>query len=312
MIVPVPGIFEALCWSAVGIRGHADVQGGDAAITGETGAACFFLLSIHPGERASDTFGRIAVHRKGSYMIIFLTSSPTGPLDGSRKVEGIDEKNGFREHLRQFWKEKARCLMIAASPDEAAVNDEMKSWMADTFEKSGLSITTVDLWDGRTTDVSQQTLNSYDVVILGGGHVPTENLFFERIGLREKMRAFHGVVIGISAGTMNSADEVYAQPEMPGEAVDPGYQRFLTGLGLTKTRILPHYQMLQDSMLDGMRLSEEITFEDSYGRTFLVLTDGSYLFCRNGQETVYGEAYVISDGRMEPFCEDGQAKCWNG
>ena len=26
---------------------------------------------------------------------IFLTSSPTGPLDGSRRVDGIDKWNGF-------------------------------------------------------------------------------------------------------------------------------------------------------------------------------------------------------------------------
>ena len=28
-------------------------------------------------------------------MVIFLTSSPTGPLDGSRKVNGLDKKNYF-------------------------------------------------------------------------------------------------------------------------------------------------------------------------------------------------------------------------
>ena len=41
---------------------------------------------------------------------------------------------------------------------------------------------------------------------------------------------------------MNSADIVYSQPEEEGEAVDPAYQRFLTGLNLTKTNLLPHYQ----------------------------------------------------------------------
>lgn len=30
---------------------------------------------------------------------------------------------------------------------------------------------------------------------------------------------------------MNCADTVYAQPEEPGEAVDPDYQRFIPGLG---------------------------------------------------------------------------------
>ena len=38
-------------------------------------------------------------------MVIFLTSSPTGPLDGSRKVNGLDKKNYFVENLRKYWKE---------------------------------------------------------------------------------------------------------------------------------------------------------------------------------------------------------------
>ena len=70
-------------------------------------------------------------------------------------------------------------------------------------------------------------LCAYDVIFLGGGHVPTQNAFFHRIGLREKIRNFDGIVIGISAGSMNSADVVYAQPELPGEAADESYQRFL-------------------------------------------------------------------------------------
>ena len=40
-------------------------------------------------------------------MIVFLTSSPTGPLDGSRKVNGVDEKNQFLLNLKRYWKKEA-------------------------------------------------------------------------------------------------------------------------------------------------------------------------------------------------------------
>lgn len=239
-------------------------------------------------------------------MILFLTSSPTGPLDGSRKVDGLDKMNRFPENLQKYWKEDARCLMISAFPDNDAANDEMQQFFGNTFKKCGFSVAAFDLWDGRTTDYSEETLKSYDVIILGGGHVPTQNAFFHRISLREKMQGFDGVVIGISAGTMNSADVVYAQPEECGEAVDPNYVKFLQGIGLTKTNILPHYQMVKDYYLDGMRLFEDITYGDSWGQKFLALVDGSYLFSENGKETVYGEAYVISDGKIEKICEEDQ------
>ena len=89
------------------------------------------------------------------------------------------------------------------------------------------------------------------------------------------MRSFDGVLVGISAGTMNSAEVVYAQPELEGEATDPNYQRFLPGLGLTKKMILPHYQMLKDEVLDGLRVMEDIAYPDSQGRRFYLLVDGA-------------------------------------
>ena len=232
---------------------------------------------------------------------LFLTSSPTGPLDGSRPVAGLDEWNDFVVNLKKVWKDSSRCLMIAASPDCFRENEEMTSFFAGAVKRSGLSVSSFDMWDHRTTDVSEEALCSYDVIFLGGGHVPTQNAFFQQIGLREKIRGFEGIVIGISAGSMNSADEVYAQPELPGESEDSSYLRFLPGLNLTKTMILPHYQMVKDTILDGKRLFEEITYPDSLGREFLILPDGSYLMSIDGKESVWGEAWLLKDGKLEPY-----------
>lgn len=244
-------------------------------------------------------------------MITFLTSSPTGPLDGSREVNGLDEKNRFVENLQKYWKEDAKCLMIAASPEEYARNEEMTAFFCGAVKKAGLTLSAFDLWDARTEDVSETALCSYDVIFLGGGHVPTQNRFFKQISLKEKIQKFPGIVIGISAGTMNSAKLVYAQPELTGESVDPAYIRFLPGLGLTETMILPHYQMVKDNELDEKRLFEDITYGDSYGKKFLVLPDGSYLLIADGKETVWGEAYKIADGEISKICEDGCRQEWS-
>ena len=238
-------------------------------------------------------------------MIVFLTSSPTGPLDRSRIVEGFDPKNRLVENLKARWTENARCLLISAAPAEAAMADGMRAHMVEAMGISGLSVSVCDIWDDRTEDFSAEVLKSYDVVFLGGGHVPTQNAFFQRIGLREKMAQFDGLVIGISAGTMNSADVVYAQPELDGESVDPNYKRFIPGLGLTKINVLPHYQMIKDAVLDGQRVFEDITYPDSMGRKFYALVDGTYIICENGVETIWGEAYRIADGKIERICEEG-------
>ena len=239
-------------------------------------------------------------------MTVFLTSSPTGPLDRSRIVKGFDTKNKLVENLKERWVENARCLLISAAPTEFAMADGMRAHMVESLGISGLSVSVCDIWDDRTVDFSTEVLNSYDVIFLGGGHVPTQNAFFRRISLRGKMAQFEGLVIGISAGTMNSADEVYAQPELEGESVDPAYQRFIPGLGLTKINVLPHYQMIKDTVLDGQRVFEDITYSDSMGREFFALVDGTYIICENGTEAIWGEAYRIADGKMEQICEENQ------
>ena len=104
--------------------------------------------------------------------------------------------------------------------------------------------------------------------------------------------------MGVSAGSMNAAAEVYVQPEMEGESINPDFRRWLPGLGLTHTNLLPHYQQVKDWYLDGKRLFEDITYADSHGHAFYALVDGSYLYIENGREKLLGECYRISDGRI--------------
>ena len=239
-------------------------------------------------------------------MITYLTSSPTGPLDNSRMVDGFDDKNRLVINLRRHWKDGARCLLLPADPDDTEFNDIIRDDMVKILNWRGFPHSTFDVWDSRRTDFPRSELLTYDFILLGGGHVPTQNAFFQRAGLREAMLGFKGIVMGISAGTMNCADDVYAQPELPGESIDPDYVRHLKGLALTKLNILPHYQAVKNSRLDGKRLFEDITFADSMGHCFLVLPDGSYVLGENGHETLYGEAWLLKDGRMEKICRDGQ------
>lgn len=240
-------------------------------------------------------------------MVTFLTSSPSGPLGEPNDDRLLDEKNGFVWNLKRYWKPKMKGLMISASPDSYEMNDEMTEFFTDAFAHSGVPVTEFKLWDYRSQDISAETLKQCDVVMLAGGHVPTQNAFFHQIHLREMMEQYDGIVVGVSAGTMNSADVVYAQPELPGESIDPEYQRYLRGLGLTQIMVLPHYQMVKDSMKDGKRLFEDITFKDSYGKAFIALTDGSYILITKEESRIFGEAYQISDGRCTLICEDGQS-----
>lgn len=242
-------------------------------------------------------------------MILYLTSNPTAADRAvcAPSFQGLNPGNSLVENLKRDWKAHSRCLLLCADPDAYMQNNEMRFFLEKSVKETGLPVSGFDLCDGRNAAEMMETLFDYDVLILGGGHVPTQNRFFHRIGLVPAIREFDGVVLGISAGSMNCAETVYAQPEVPGESTSREYQRFLEGLGLTRCNVLPHYQTMKDRQLDGKRLMEDITYPDSTGHQFYAIPDGSYLLKKDGALTVFGEAYLVSDGKTEQICSDGES-----
>lgn len=235
----------------------------------------------------------------------------TSALGGARKVNGtrvpdiLIQQNGLLDNLKSIWIPNARVLIICANPDNHEKNDGVYACLKEAFPMSGLSISTVEQCDDRNPDIIEN-LTSVDVLILAGGHVPTQNKFMKQLRLKERLSDYSGIVVAWSAGSMNCADVVYAGPELEGEAVNPLYERWITGLGLTDINIFPHFQSLREDYLDGMRLIEDITFEDSVDHEIIALNDGSYIMLDNGQAILYGEAYRIKDRQLTQICKDGE------
>lgn len=243
-------------------------------------------------------------------MKLFLTSS----IGGSYKENGIripcalDGKNHFLELLMKYWPLNSTCLILSSDPDNDEMNDSFKAIFTDAFRLSNLPLSRVDVCDRRNESKLADMLYDYDVLLLAGGHVPTQNQFIKRIHLKELLKSYEGIIIGISAGTMNSADVVYAQPELDGEAINPEYERYLEGLDLTKINILPHFQELKDLSVDGLRVLDDISLPDSRIRPFYALVDGSYIFVEDNRSTLYGEAYLVRNGTLEKVCEIDESK----
>ncbi len=230
---------------------------------------------------------------------LFLTSSPF-----TEPEKPFTEKNRFAERLLECGHVNRKALMITASPFDTAFTEAHSFAIRRTMELTGIVFRQYTILDARNKGQAEDLVRSSDFIILGGGHCPTQNAFFAEIGLRELMREFEGTVFGISAGSMNCADVVYAQPEEEGEASDPAYRKFIQGLGLTKCMLIPHYQEIRDKILDGKRLFEDVTYPDSFGKRFIALPDGSYLYSDGVTERICGEALLIRDGRIEKVCDD--------
>ena len=233
-------------------------------------------------------------------MTYFLTSSSCVP-----DSPALNPANGFVDELRKALPDPCRAVFVASDPDNTERTERFAGSIRTGFELTGFRFSDYQVLDGRNAEQCAALVAEADLLILAGGHVPTQNRFFQDIALRERLAGFDGVVMGISAGTMNCEELVYAPPELEGEAIDPGYQRFYPGLGLTKAMIFPHFQETRYEVVDGLPTLESSLLPDSMGRKIYAIVDGSYLLGRDGQEELRGEAYLIQDGILTQISREG-------
>lgn len=236
-------------------------------------------------------------------MTLFLTSSHTLSW-----IHKLNPANSLIENLRSEIRRPVKCVMVSSFPDDTEITDRMAWEMRETFEWAGMPFSHFEVLDRRTQKFAAKMLRKANFVILCGGHVPTENRFFHELNLRELLLKFRGVVMGISAGSMNCASTVYAPPELDGEAVDPDYQLYLEGLGFTDLNILPHYYKLKNMRIDGYHLIRDLVKVHSQNHPIYCLPDGSYVCIGKEGTFLFGEAYKVSKGRLRRISRDGECR----
>lgn len=107
---------------------------------------------------------------------------------------------------------------------------------------------------------------------------------------------------------MNCATNIYCPPELEGESIDPNFNKYFPGLGLTNINILPHFNDYQDLILDNKKYIEDIIIPDSYKTDIYAIDDGSYFIINNNKTILYGEAYLIKNGKIEMINKDNEIK----
>ena len=234
-------------------------------------------------------------------MTVYLTSSPC--IDGADRAI-LNPQNGFLDRIRFDLPENPRCLFIASSPDDRGATCDFGAAMFCAFAEAGIHFCQYHILDRLNEDFAADLIHDSDFIILAGGHVPTQNAFFNELMLDVLLQDYEGVIMGISAGSMNAAAVAYLQPECPGES-HPEFERFAPGLSLTDIQICPHYQKVYNMILDGKRLFEDITYEDSIGNCFFALPDGSYIRLDGDSTYLFGEAYTICNGKCRQISRDG-------
>ena len=167
----------------------------------------------------------------------------TGNFNKANSNE-LNPENGLVERLRAALPNPCEAVYVCSAPNSPSLTDRFAKQAKASFEAAGFAFSGFTVLDRRNQDDTKALVQRADLLFFAGGHVPTQNRFFHQIDLREALEGFDGVILGVSAGSMNCSEVVYAPPELKGEALDPDYPRYYDGLGLSNTNFIQHYQIL--------------------------------------------------------------------
>ena len=156
----------------------------------------------------------------------------------------------------------------------------------DMFEGIGIHFEEAYVVDGRmSAEAAQRAVSEADVVWLSGGDTSTQFGYFQKYGLVDVLKAHDGVIIGMSAGSINMAKTAIC-------TLSCGHhkQEIYSGLGCADISVEPHFvrEKVSEELL---ALSEEYTI---YG-----LCDEGLIVCSGETVEFYGEVYRLSKGVVE-------------
>lgn len=240
---------------------------------------------------------------------VYLTSN----VGSYQKVNGkmistpMDNTNGFVDNLKKDLPQEINFTFVASSPAKVEITNMFAVVVKQAFELDGFVIKEFNvIHNDFRGDITQTILNS-DVVFLSGGHVGTQNQFFIDIKLKEIFKNYNGVVIGQSAGSMNSSVEVYDQPVTEEEFNDPNFRVLKPGLGLTDIKVMPHMNVAKEEELCGMT-TYELCLKDSKTIPHYGIVDGGYIKIVGDKACAYGLTTYFKDGKETLICTQKERK----
>lgn len=237
-------------------------------------------------------------------MNLFLTSNIGGikKQNGNKIPIKFFENNDFLDNLKKAIKNNKKFVLIASDPDDYERNDLFLQIDIEALKISGLTFEEYLVLDGRGKKDVTSILKDCNLIFLCGGNTLIQNTFFNSIGLEKYLKNIDSVIVGISAGSINSASDVYNSPE---SSEDLNNSPYLKGLGLTTINIEPHFKIeeLDDKNYD---FKHNEIINESYKRTIIGLTDGAYILENCGECRLYGEGYIIKNGAINKICDNDE------
>lgn len=179
--------------------------------------------------------------------------------------------NDFSKVLRKYIKTGMKFAFVASEFENI---HEKTDWYCNQFLKMfsdcGITFGSVDVIDSRMSkEKAQDTVRNADVLWLAGGDTPTQFAYLESYGVIPCIREHKGVVIGMSAGSINMAKTAICTLTCEHDRLE-----IYEALGLVEFSVEPHFD--KDNITDELLvLSEEYPLYGIYDDSAIISTEGN-------------------------------------
>lgn len=206
---------------------------------------------------------------------------------------GFPDRRFTDEIARRLKKELAvrgRIVFITACPEDYQQNDEDSAGMHGMFSEYGIGFDRFCVIDHRTqaADAQRWAREADCFFLMGGGSCAEQMQLMRERGVLEIVREGPGMVLGVSAGSMNMGKttvDIW-------ESLEP-YE----GLGFADITMIGHFSYDDTERL---RLMKAVSME----RVVCAMEDESAIFIKGGKIEIIGVIHRIEKGIIGPFTEE--------
>lgn len=199
--------------------------------------------------------------------------------------------NGFNEQTAEILrvkidKRKKFAFIASEFQKNHEKTDKYFRFFLNMFEKADINFEEKYVVDGRmSVEKAQKLVAEADVIWLSGGNTPTAFHYLQKYGLDSVIKQHGGVIIGMSAGSINLAKTAICTLSCGHDK-----QEIYKGLGCVDISVEPHFIRSE--------ISNEL-YDLSTKYTIHGLCDNSFIVCSGENIEYYGEIYMISHGNVE-------------
>ena len=206
----------------------------------------------------------------------------------------------FTNCLKSLQFKTDKFVFVASDFYSHHTTDNYFHYFYNMFLKENIKFTNTSIIDSRMTpEQAQSEIFSASVLWLSGGDTKQEYEYWKEYNLLDAIKQYNGIVIGMSAGTLNLAKTVVCSTSFENDE-----QITYTGIGAVDITVKSHF----DENVDLEKLKKV-----SQQSPFYLMTDESFIVCNNEKTEFYGDIYKMEHGILKkvPHCQPLKQTNWN-